>query len=145
VGVIEGGTALNIIARTCTLIWEFRPLPGADAAGIRARVDDWVARELLPELHAAAPEGSIKTESLCAVPALAPDPGGLAETVALRLTVANRTETAAFTSEGGQFQEIGIATVMCGPGSVSEAHQPDEFVALDQIAACEAFLLRLAD
>ncbi|HEX9462451.1 MAG TPA: acetylornithine deacetylase [Alphaproteobacteria bacterium] len=144
-GRIEGGTALNIIARTCSLDWEFRPLPGIDAAAIRARVDDWAARELAPKLRQAAPDGAITTDSLCAVPALTPEAGGLAEATALRLTGANRTETASFTSEAGQFQEVGVSTVLCGPGSITEAHQPNEFITLDQIAACEAFLLRLAD
>lgn len=144
-GRIEGGTALNIIARSCHLDWEFRALPGVDAASIRARVDDWVGRELAPALRTAAPEGGIVTTSLCAVPALTPEPGGLAETVALQLTEANRPEAASFTSEAGQFQEIGISTVLCGPGSIAQAHQPNEFIDLDQVVACETFLRRLAD
>jgi acetylornithine deacetylase len=144
-GRIEGGTALNIIARTCTLDWEFRPLPGVDAAAIRAEVEEWVSRELEPQLRATAPEGGIVTESLCAVPALVPRQGDLAETVALQLTGANRAEAVSFTSEAGQFQEAGISTVLCGPGSITEAHQPNEFIALEQIAACEAFLRRLAE
>jgi len=145
VGQVEGGTALNIIARTCTLVWEFRALPGVDAAAIRARVDDWVARELAPKLRAAAPEGGISTVSFCTVPALAPESGGLAESVALRLTGANRAEAASFTSEAGQFQEVGVSAVLCGPGSITEAHQPNEFIAIEQIASCESFLLRLAE
>lgn len=145
VGRIEGGTALNIIARSCTIDWEFRPLPGADAAAIRARVDDWIARELTPALRRTAPEATVETVSLCTVPALIPQPGGLAENVALRLTGANRTETVSFTSEAGQFQESGISTVLCGPGSIAQAHQPNEFVTLEQVAACEVFLRRLAD
>ncbi|HTP81469.1 MAG TPA: acetylornithine deacetylase [Alphaproteobacteria bacterium] len=144
-GIIEGGTALNIIARTCSLVWEFRPLPGTDAPAIRTRVDDWIARELAPVLRQQAPEGTIETASVAAVPALVPEPGGLAESVALRLTGANRAESVSFTSEGGQFQECGISTVLCGPGSVTEAHQPNEFVAAEQLQACEVFLRRLAD
>ena len=144
-GVIEGGTALNIIARRCSLLWEFRPLPGADAPAIRARVDDWIARELTPLLRQQAPEGTVETASVAAVPALVPEPGGLAESVALQLTGANRAESVSFTSEGGQFQECGISTVLCGPGSVTEAHQPNEFVDVEQLKACEVFLRRLAD
>jgi acetylornithine deacetylase len=144
-GIIEGGTALNIIARTCTLVWEFRPLPGADAPAIRARIDDWVARKLAPVLRQEAPEGTIETAQVAAVPALVPEPGGLAESVTLRLTGANRAENVSFTSEGGQFQECGISTVLCGPGSVTEAHQPNEFVAVEQLQTCEVFLRRLAD
>jgi acetylornithine deacetylase len=144
-GRIEGGTAMNIIARTCTLDWEFRPPPGVDAAAIRARVQEWVAGELEPELRQAAPEGSIVTSTVVSVPSLSPEPDGLAETVTLRLTGGNRAQTVAFTSEAGHFQAAGISTVLCGPGSITQAHQPNEYVALDQIAACEAFLRRVAD
>ncbi len=144
-GRVEGGTAINIIARHCALDWEFRPLPGVDAAAIRVRVEDWLARELAPALRAVSPETGVVTTPLCAVPALSPEPGGLAETLALRLTGANRAITASFTSEAGQLQEAGISVVLCGPGSIAQAHQPDEFIALEQIAACEGFLRRLAD
>lgn len=141
-GTIKGGTALNIIARTCILEWEFRPLPGVDAPAIRARADAWLEQELLPALRAAAPEGEIVTENVCAVPALEPESGG-AEALALSLTGGNRAVTAAFTSEAGQFQQSGISAVLCGPGSITQAHQPDEFIALDQLTACETFLRRL--
>lgn len=144
-GTIRGGTALNIIARTCTLEWEFRALPGVDDAAIRARADAWLADELLPALRAAAPEGDIVTETVCAVPALQPEREGAAETLALSLSGGNRAVTAAFTSEAGQFQQSGISAVLCGPGSIAQAHQPDEFIAVDQLAACAAFLRRLAD
>ena len=144
-GLINGGTALNIIARECRLGWEFRPLPGADALAIRARAERFVADTLLPELRRAAPEGSIVIEELCNAPALRPEAAGAAEALALRLTGSNRTATASFGSEAGQFQGCGISTVMCGPGDIAQAHQPDEFVALDQVRQCEVFLRRLAD
>jgi acetylornithine deacetylase len=144
-GRIGGGTAMNIIARTCTLDWEFRLLPGVDAAAIRARLEQWVASELEPELRQAAPEGSVVTSTIVSVPPLSPEPNGVAESVVLRLTGGNRTETAAFASEAGHFQAAGISTVLCGPGSIAEAHQANEFVALEQVMACEAFLRRLAD
>ena len=144
-GRIYGGTAVNIIARSCTLEWEFRPLPGVDGAAVRARIDDWIRRELEPELLQAAPEGGIVTKPRSQVPALKPEAGGLAESLALRLTGANHTETASYAAEAGQFQEAGVSTVLCGPGSIAQAHQPDEFIELAQLAACEAVLLRLAD
>jgi acetylornithine deacetylase len=144
-GVIHGGTALNIIARECRLGWEFRPLPGVDAAAIRARAERFVADTLLPDLRRAAPEGSIVIQELCNAPALRPEAAGAAEALALRLTGSNRTATASFGSEAGQFQESGISTVMCGPGDIAQAHQPDEFIAVDQVRQCEGFLRRLAD
>lgn len=142
-GMIQGGTALNIIARECRLAWEFRPLPGADVEAILARVEEFVATELRPVVRAVG--GDVVTERLCTVPALRPEANGLAETLALQLTGQNRTATAAFGSESGQFQDAGISAVMCGPGDIAQAHKPDEFIALDQLAACETFLLRLAD
>jgi acetylornithine deacetylase len=144
-GRIRGGTAFNIIARQCTLDWEFRPLPGIDAASILRQIETWLQGELLPQLRREAPEATIVTEAIAAVPALQPEKDGAAETLALRLTGANRAVTAAFTSEAGQFQESGISAVMCGPGSIAQAHQPDEFIALTQVQACEDFLRRLAD
>jgi len=145
IGRIHGGTAMNIIPRTCTLDWEVRVLPGIEPASIRAAADSWLRDELLPQLRRDAPEASIVTEKIAAVPALQPEENGAAETLALRLTGANRAVTAAFASEAGQFQETGISAVMCGPGSIAQAHQPDEFISLEQVAAGEAFLRRLAD
>ncbi len=145
IGRIRGGTAMNIIPRTCTLDWEVRVLPGVEPASIRAEVDAWLRDELLPQLRRDAPEASIVTEKIAAVPALQPEENGAAETLALRLTGAHRAVTAAFASEAGQFQETGISAVMCGPGSIAQAHQPDEFISLEQVAAGEAFLRRLAD
>lgn len=144
-GIIQGGTAVNIIARECRLTWEFRPLPGVDTGAIMARVDEFAATTLEPALRAAAPEGRITTDILCRAPALRPEPNGMAETLALQLTGQNSAITVAFGSEAGQFQETGISAVLCGPGDIAQAHQPDEFIAIDQIAACEAFLTRLAD
>jgi acetylornithine deacetylase len=145
IGRIHGGTAMNIIPRTCTLDWELRVLPGLSPASIRAEVDAWLRDELLPQLRRDAPEATIVTQKIAAVPALQPEENGAAEALALRLTGANRAVTAAFASEAGQFQETGISAVMCGPGSIAQAHQPDEFIALEQVQACEAFLRRLAD
>jgi acetylornithine deacetylase len=145
IGRIRGGTAMNIIPRTCTLDWELRVLPGVEPASIRAEVDAWLRDELLPQLQRDAPEASIVTDKIAAVPALQPEENGAAETLALRLTGANRAVTAAFASEAGQFQETGISAVMCGPGSIAQAHQPDEFISLAQVAAGEAFLRKLAD
>jgi acetylornithine deacetylase len=114
-----------------------------DVEALLARAEAFADAELRPVLRAVG--GDIVTERLCAVPALRPEKDGLAETLALQLTGQNRTATAAFGSESGQFQDAGISAVMCGPGDIAQAHKPDEFIAIDQLAACESFLLRLAD
>jgi acetylornithine deacetylase len=144
-GSIHGGTAMNIIARECRLAWEFRPLPGVDAPAIYARAERFIAQTLLPALRAEAPEGIVVTEQVAVVPALRPEKNGPAEALALQLTGLNTAITAAFGSESGHFQDIGISAVMCGPGDIAQAHKPDEFISVDQLAQCERFLLKLAD
>jgi acetylornithine deacetylase len=84
-------------------------------------------------------------ERVAVVPALRPEKNGPAEALALQLTGLNAAITAAFGSESGHFQDVGISAVMCGPGDIAQAHKPDEFVAVDQLAQCERFLLKLAD
>jgi len=145
VGTIAGGTALNIIARSCAFKWEFRPVPGADPAAIGGRLDAFVAAQLLPRLRAVAPEADAVTVPRCAVPGLVPRPDDPAEALARALSGANRAIGVAFGTEAGLFQQAGIPAVVCGPGSIEQAHQPNEFIALDQVDACVAFLRRLMD
>ncbi len=90
-------------------------------------------------------DAAIVTETLARVPPLRPLEGSPAEALAISLTGANRATTVSFASEAGQFQEAGIPAVLCGPGSVEQAHQPNEFIALEQIEACEAFLRKLIE
>jgi acetylornithine deacetylase len=144
-GSIHGGQAMNIVARECRLAWEFRPLPGVDAEAIYGRAQRFLDETLRPALLAQAPEGSITMERVAAVPALRPEKNGPAEALALQLTGLNAAITAAFGSEGGHFQDAGISAVMCGPGDIAQAHKPDEFIVVDQLAQCERFLLKLAD
>ncbi len=144
IGMIEGGTAVNIIPRQCSFRWECRPLPGDQASDILDRLTAFAETELLPEMRTRFPGATIETELHAAVPPLSPERGSPAEALATFLTGANSTAVASFASEAGIFQDAGIAAVLCGPGSIQQAHQPDEFIALDQIAACEDFLDRLA-
>jgi acetylornithine deacetylase len=145
VGRIEGGSAVNIIAAHCRFVWECRPAPGVEAADVRSMLETFTETELLPRMRKVAPEAAIATEQTVAVPALVPEVGSPAETLALALTGQNRCGGVPFASEAGMFQGAGIPAVVCGPGSPAQAHQPDEFVALDQVDACAAFMHRLAD
>ncbi len=145
VGTIEGGTALNIIPRQCRMVWDYRALPGEDSDAVMARYRGFVDSELLPRLQGRFTETSIETEEIATVPAMAPDPDGPAETLARQLTGANASGVVAFATEGGLFQQAGISTVICGPGDIAQAHQPDEYISLEQMAAGEAFLRRVAD
>jgi acetylornithine deacetylase len=118
-------------------------VPGEDDAALRRRIDDFVAGDLLPRLRSAHPDAAISTETAALVPPLVPDPLSPAEALARELTGANETTTIAFATEAGLFQAAGIPAVICGPGSIDVAHQPNEYVTRAQFAEGAAFLDRL--
>jgi acetylornithine deacetylase len=141
-GTIKGGTALNIVPLDCSFDFEIRHLPGEDPRALFAPIAAY-ARELEAELRRAAPDAAIGFEELTATPGLASAPDDPAVTLARQLTGANRSGKVSFGTEGGLFQQAGIPTVVCGPGSIEQAHQPNEWVALSQLADCELFVQRL--
>jgi acetylornithine deacetylase len=143
VGTITGGTARNITARQCRMNWEFRGVPGLDDAEIAHRIDRFAQESVVPHLERFGGKARVTTELDVFVPGLAPEPGSVAEVLAKRLTNANHTITVPYGSEAGRFQKAGIPTVLCGPGDIAQAHQPDEFIEESQIAACEAFVRKL--
>jgi acetylornithine deacetylase len=96
-------------------------------------------------MRASYPETGIETRLLNAVPGLKPDPGSPAERLARLLTGANRAQAVAYATEAGLFQEAGMSAIICGPGSIEQAHKPDEFVALADLDACAAMLARLVE
>ena len=143
VGVIEGGIADNVVPEDCRFHYEFRNLPGTDANDMQREVLAFAAA-LEPAMRAVAPEAGIRFETLCAMPAFlakADDPAVLLACVASPRPMS--TTLVAFGTEAGLFQRAGVPTVVCGPGHIAQAHQADEFVSLDQLAACERFLLGL--
>ncbi|MCB8822265.1 acetylornithine deacetylase [Microvirga rosea] len=144
VGVMAGGTARNILAKECSFQWEFRGLPDLDPQEIPTRLERFANDVVLKRMNRHGNFGRIETHLEVAVPGLAPDPGSDAETLALRLVGRNQTQTVPFGTEAGHFQAAGIPTVVCGPGSINQAHQPDEYITLEQLEAGEAFLRRLA-
>ncbi len=144
VGTIEGGNARNILARRCAFGWEFRGLPGVDQSRALRHLEDFADRVVRPKLTRYAADARIETESDVEVPGLAADPGSPAEVLAKRLMRSNTTSTVSFATEAGQFQKAGISTIVCGPGSIQQAHQADEFIELSQIDECIAFMHRLA-
>ena len=144
VGVIAGGTARNIISKSCSFHWEFRGLPDLDPQEIPNRLDRFVQETALRRLNRFGEFGRIETRLEVSVPGLAPEPGSSAETLALRLAGRNRTWTVPFGTEAGHFQAAGIPTVVCGPGSIDQAHQADEYITLEQLEAGAAFMRRLA-
>lgn len=144
VGTIEGGNARNILARQCRFAWEFRGLPGVDDDLAIGRMERFAADSVLPRLTRFAPRAAIDTKCGAAVPGLAAHEGSAAEVLAKRLARTNAVRTVSFATEAGQFQKNGIPSIVCGPGSIRQAHQPDEYVTLEQIDAGLAFMGRLA-
>lgn len=144
VGTISGGTARNILARECKFHWEFRGLPGVPQDFALGHLERYASNVVLPKLRRFTNDASISTIIESEVPGLNKDPGNAAEALAMRLTRTNETVTMPFATEAGQFQVRGLPTVLCGPGDVQKAHQPDEYIAVDQVESCAAFMRGLA-
>ena len=145
VGIIHGGAARNILARECVFHWEFRGLPGATTASALAKVQAFVHEVATPRLTRFVNGPSIATTIEVDVPPLAAKAGSAAEALALRLTRSNQTIAVSFATEAGHFQAAGLPTIVCGPGSIDQAHKADEFVDEAQLVACLRFLERLAE
>lgn len=142
-GVIRGGTALNIVPHDCVFDFEFRNLPGDDPNALLKEFEAHVRGVIEPEMHAVDPESGFRIVKMSEIPAL--DTGAEAGITALAQEFSGSNDIAkvSFGTEASQFQVAGVPTVVCGPGSIREAHKPDEFVTLDQVARCEGFLRQL--
>lgn len=141
--MISGGTAVNILAREAEVTWEYRCLPDRDPNKIVERVRQRAVAEVLPKYRARAPEAALETVLHSQYPGLAMDEDSPAIALARELTGANKIEAVAYGTEAGHFQNYGIPAVICGPGSIEQAHRPDEFCAVSELDACEAFLRKL--
>jgi acetylornithine deacetylase len=142
-GLIRGGTALNIVPKECSFDFEFRLLPQDDPEASLRELRAFAEARLLPEMQAVRPETGIRFEEISSFPGLDTAVDAEVTRLVAGLTGMNGTGKVSFGSEAGLFQAAGIPTVVCGPGSIEEAHKPDEFIALAQIAECERFLRRL--
>jgi acetylornithine deacetylase len=144
-GMIHGGTAHNITAKDCEITFEVRALPGVSAASIVQRVRDHCARELVPRMRAVSPECGIEIDEVLDAPGL--DERGNAELARRLMPLCNchAPGRVSFGTEAGMLQEIGVPTVVCGPGEIRVAHQPDEYVEIGQLARCGEFLDALTE
>ncbi len=145
VGTVRGGTALNIIPKECSFLWEYRLLPGEDENEIIERFEMFAAETVLPKMRAVSKQAEIATERKSRVSPLVAEADSPAETLAMLLSGTNKTSVVSFGTEGGIFQEAGVPTVVCGPGSILQAHKPDEYIDISQIQACELFVSKLID
>jgi acetylornithine deacetylase len=143
VGTISGGTAGNILARECVLLWGYRTTPGEGQWELERRARAWLDDVLLPRMRARHPAAKIETVRRSAIPGLLPEQNEEATQLALAWSGGNRTYAVPYGTEAGIFRAAGIPTAICGPGDIAQAHQPNEFLAKSQLAACETFMQRL--
>jgi acetylornithine deacetylase len=144
-GALVGGVAHNVIAGKARIDWEMRPVQPGDADLVKADLHDLCTHHLLPQMRAVAPLADIITEVIGEVDGLVPVSENEAREIALALTGGNGAGLVPFGTEAGIFQAMGMQAVICGPGSIEQAHKPDEFIALDQLAEGARFLERLGD
>lgn len=143
-GRLMGGVAHNVIPGLASLDWEMRPVTEADRAFVCEAIDAYVHDELLPAMRSVHPQASIRREVVGEVAGLEPVEENEARRIVAELTGANGADVVSFGTEAGLFQQLGMSVVVCGPGSIAQAHKPDEFVSLEQLHACLAMLERLA-
>src|ERR1019366_2761586 len=138
--MISGGTATNILAREALVTWEYRALPDRDADAIVETIRRRTREELLPKYARRAADAAFDTKLFAAYPGLVMDETSPAIALARDITGANRVEAVAYGTEAGHFQRAGIPAVICGPGSIDQAHKPDEYCDVSEYDACADFL-----
>jgi acetylornithine deacetylase len=145
IGQVHGGTAVNILARECVFVFDLRTPAGMDPEALLANFFA-AAQRMDAEIKARAAEGGVKVERRSLTPAFAPEEDGVAEAFARKLAGDNGPpRVVPYAAEAGQFQGAGFSTVICGPGSIDQAHQPDEYVEISQMQRGAAFMRRLVE
>ena len=143
-GTIRGGTAANIVPKECVFDWEFRYLPGANPDAIENEVRSYAA-SLLPEMQKVAAETGIDFDLKSAIPGSdAKETDDLTQ-LALALARKPGVSKVAYATEAGLFEQAGLPSIICGPGSITQAHKPNEYCDLEQIVLCETFMDRLLE
>ena len=145
IGKIQGGTAVNILARHCNFQFDLRCPPGQSAATIVQPIQEKI-EVLNAELKAQFPEAGVSIKQLADAPPMAPTANEKIEAFVRSLTGDNHPSgVVSYAAEAGQFQQAGFPTVICGPGSIEQAHQPDEYMSLEQFARGAEFMARLSE
>ena len=143
IGTLHGGSVHNVIAPKAQVDWEMRPVAPGDADYVKRHLNDYCENVLLPEMRAVFPQAAIETEVIGEVAALLPSDPNEAVRIVSELTGANGTDVVSFSTEAGIFQSLGMDAVVCGPGSIDQAHKADEYLEIEQLAQCLKMLERL--
>jgi acetylornithine deacetylase len=145
VNAIDGGTAFNVVPERCEIKFDIRSLPELDMARVVSRIRERIEREILPRMRAVDPECGVEIEPVVELLGLSTDPDHPAVTFVKRLVGRNEHLKVAYGTEAGLFsRDAGIASIVCGPGSIAQAHKPDEYLDISQIDECRGFLSRLS-
>ncbi|MCK0142781.1 acetylornithine deacetylase [Aliiroseovarius sp. F20344] len=136
VGALHGGSVHNVIAPKAQIDWEMRPVQNSDAEFVKRAITTYCNDTLLPAMQAVHPDASIETEIIGEVAGLIPVEDNEAKRILSELTGANAADVAPFGTEAGIFQQLGMDVVVCGPGSIDQAHKANEFLAIDQLSNC---------
>ncbi len=144
-GLINGGTANNIIPALCQFGWGFRGLPNEDIDALEAEVRQFISNEIEPGLKKVSADAGVTTTMRIDVPALMPNEDSPAENLIRHLTGLNQSGRVSYGTEAGRFQKAGIPGIIFGPGSIEQAHLPDEFIEVEQMEACSGFIGKLVD
>lgn len=142
-GQVQGGTAANIVAESCRFVTDIRAVPARDVWSFRREYESYVRDAVEPRMKATAPAAGVRILDRSFVPALRPEPDSSAEQLLRGFTGDNDVQVVSYGTEAGLFQQAGWPTVVCGPGSIAQAHQADEFISLEQLAAGERLVGRL--
>jgi len=145
VGTMQGGTILNIIPEHAEFIMEWRQIPGDDPLRHVERLKAFVAANIEPAMKAVDPATGFSYEIMVEMPGMSLAGDHELTSVVKQLTGSNSTGKVSYGTEGGFYQEAGIPTIICGPGHIAQAHQPDEYVAVSELDACDAFIRRIVD
>lgn len=143
VGRMVGGSARNVIARNCAVEWEMRPVAASDADFVKRDLGAYVESVLLPAMRAVSPDADIVTQVVGEVEGLQVVSESEAREIVCELTGCAHADVVPFGTEAGLFQAAGISSIICGPGSIAQAHKPDEFIEISQLAACLEMLDKL--
>jgi acetylornithine deacetylase len=146
VGTIVGGTAGNILARECEVLWGYRELPDRPLTALGDDALRWLREELLPRMQARHPAARIETVLRSSTVGFSPAGNEEAKALAANWSGSNTVGSVVYGTEAGIFRgTLGVPTVVCGPGDIAQAHQPNEFILASQITACEGFMTRMME
>ncbi|MFZ5964075.1 acetylornithine deacetylase [Thalassococcus sp. BH17M4-6] len=145
IGRVAGGVAHNVIPGKAEVDWEMRPVQYGDAEFVKEMLERYIEEELLPAMRAVSPQADIMTQTIGEVAGLEPMDVNMARTLVASLTGCDTADVVPFGTEAGLFQQMGMSVVVCGPGSIAQAHKPDEYLSRAQLSECLSMLGGLRD